>query len=297
MTRTLSRTALLLAYLGVGTAVAGLTNVDGPGVDMGSAEGADLRAGASESSEVQLYAEQKGVYVGEGEVLVDLLVGDNLAPGDSFVGVPLSFALSDGHWLPAGYYDSALVHYDPIGRQGWLGGVVIELDQPIVALIISDGGEARLLTDSDAWFGNATYEARTRKWDDGSNADFVTLTSPTTLTLDWVQTRYGNVDELRILMRAVLDSDGDGILDADDRCPNTASSDPEAGVPSERLGRQHWADLDGDGTFDTVDNPGRSFTLVETGGCNCADILAARRLGEGLTRFGCPTGVLEEWTR
>ena len=71
------------------------------------------------------------------------------------------------------------------------------------------------------------------------------------------------------------DSDGDGVLDDDDLCPDTVV--PEATVPSKRLGTNRWALLDGDGVFDTTapegKGPGRSYNLDETRGCSCEQII------------------------
>jgi len=95
------------------------------------------------------------------------------------------------------------------------------------------------------------------------------------------------------------DSDGDGVPDGDDLCPGTASSDPAAGVPSDHLLVNRWADLDGDGTFDTVSpqgqGPGATFSIGDTRGCNCAQIIGALGLGEGHSKFGCSLGAMRDW--
>ena len=54
------------------------------------------------------------------------------------------------------------------------------------------------------------------------------------------------------LLDADNDADQDGVCGDVDLCAGTLGSDPEAGVPSVRLLVNHWADMDGDGTFDTV---------------------------------------------
>lgn len=96
-----------------------------------------------------------------------------------------------------------------------------------------------------------------------------------------------------------LDEDGDGIPDNEDFCPSTASSDLSTGVPSQGLGVNRWADLDGDAVFDTVypqgQGPRLTFTLRNTAGCNCAQIIARLALGEGHTRFGCSISAMREW--
>ena len=92
------------------------------------------------------------------------------------------------------------------------------------------------------------------------------------------------------------DSDGDGIPDDEDICPGTVI--PE-GVPTERLGVNRFALTDGDVIFDTTPSqgkePGQVFTLTDTAGCSCAQIIEALGLGEGHTKFGCSSGAMKEW--
>jgi hypothetical protein len=105
--------------------------------------------------------------------------------------------------------------------------------------------------------------------------------------------RYGGVLCCR---DACSDADKDGICDKKDRCPGTVLPEP---VPTERLGVNRFADTDGDGTFNTVapnnGGPKRSFTLEDTAGCSCAQIIEALDLGEGHTRFGCSISAMEDW--
>ncbi len=91
------------------------------------------------------------------------------------------------------------------------------------------------------------------------------------------------------------DADGDGLADAcDDRCPGTEI--PEA-VPTRTLKKNHWALVDGDGVFDTPPGPHDDliFTLGDTGGCSCEQILTATGAGNGQFFFGCTQGTLEGW--
>lgn len=92
------------------------------------------------------------------------------------------------------------------------------------------------------------------------------------------------------------DADGDGTCDEDDTCPGTVA--PEI-VPLERLGVNRWALVDGDDTFDTTPPEGRgpqvTFTLEDTRGCSCEQIIEALHLGEGHLKFGCSTGVMRHW--
>jgi hypothetical protein len=93
------------------------------------------------------------------------------------------------------------------------------------------------------------------------------------------------------------DSDGDGIVDACDTCPGTVI--PELAVPSVRLGNNRFALVDGDDVFDTIETngrgPERSYTLAQTGGCSCEQIIAMLGLDGGQERFGCSGGTMEDW--
>jgi hypothetical protein len=105
----------------------------------------------------------------------------------------------------------------------------------------------------------------------------------------------GLIDDVRVIS---LDSDGDGVPDGEDRCDNT--SVPEV-PPSEGLGMNRWALIDGDGAFDTRTpndkEPKRAFTLQDTAGCSCAQIIEKLGLGDGHRKFGCSTGEMEEWIK
>lgn len=94
------------------------------------------------------------------------------------------------------------------------------------------------------------------------------------------------------------DADGDSVDDVADLCLSTAPSDTDAGVPSKRLGKNRWADIDGDGLFDTSGkNPtGRYYTIDDTAGCNCAQIIEACGYGQGHTKHGCSNSVMDWWT-
>jgi len=99
-----------------------------------------------------------------------------------------------------------------------------------------------------------------------------------------------------LTVAAILDSDGDGILDDADLCPGTVI--PE-GVPTVRLGVNRYALVDGDGIFDTVPpnggGPGEVFNLEDTAGCSCEQIIVAAGLGEGHVKFGCSLGAMRNW--
>jgi putative metal-binding protein len=92
------------------------------------------------------------------------------------------------------------------------------------------------------------------------------------------------------------DADDDGVCGGDDFCPGTAL--PE-GVPTQSLGVNRHADTDGDGIFNTVrpngNGNGKTYTVVDTGGCSCEQIIAALGLGQGHVKFGCSSGAMDEW--
>jgi len=92
------------------------------------------------------------------------------------------------------------------------------------------------------------------------------------------------------------DSDGDGVLDADDDCAGTII--PES-VPTRSLGINRFALVDGDDVFDTKSpkgkGPRRSYTTADTAGCSCTQIIDAQGLGNGHTKFGCSISAMDDW--
>jgi hypothetical protein len=94
------------------------------------------------------------------------------------------------------------------------------------------------------------------------------------------------------------DADGDGIDDEMDFCLGTTI--PES-VPTNHLQVNRWALVDADDVFDTTPPPGGGggpdfeFTIQDTGGCSCEQIIEAWALGWGHTKFGCSTGAMLQW--
>jgi hypothetical protein len=93
------------------------------------------------------------------------------------------------------------------------------------------------------------------------------------------------------------DSDGDGVADDDDFCPDTAI--PES-VPTVSLKPNHWALIDGDSVFDTAskgkgEGPDKGYTIKKTAGCSCEQIIDAQGLGKGNTKNGCSIDAMDNW--
>jgi hypothetical protein len=103
-------------------------------------------------------------------------------------------------------------------------------------------------------------------------------------------------EDLACVKCEAIDDDGDGIPDDQDVCPDTAI--PES-VPTKRLGTNRFALVDGDTIFDTKIPKGkgsrRSFTVEDTAGCSCEQIIEEMDLGKASREFGCNIGAMEEW--
>lgn len=121
-------------------------------------------------------------------------------------------------------------------------------------------------------------------------------------SIAWVET-VGVVSDWGVAVDDVAytlaDADEDGVVATDDLCPDTVT-DADAGVPSRWLGRNRWADLDGDGTFEAGWGWGSwllgTVDMQTTGGCSCADIIDELGLGRGAERYGCHTWSVALWT-
>jgi hypothetical protein len=91
-------------------------------------------------------------------------------------------------------------------------------------------------------------------------------------------------------------NDCDGIPAEFDFCADTVI--PEE-VPTVRLQPTHWA-VNANGEFETILPPGEadfshSFTLEDTAGCSCEQIIDELDLGAGHTRFGCSSSAMQDW--
>jgi len=93
--------------------------------------------------------------------------------------------------------------------------------------------------------------------------------------------------ELAILFSA--DSDGDGVLNFDDVCPDTVLPD----VPTIGLRGARFAAMS-DGTFDSgLDQFAGMYTIDDTAGCSGTQIIELLGLGAGHTKFGISKSALE----
>jgi uncharacterized repeat protein (TIGR01451 family) len=94
------------------------------------------------------------------------------------------------------------------------------------------------------------------------------------------------------------DTDLDGVPDELDVCPDTWI--PER-VPTRELRPNRYALVDENTVFDTWQqgkrspDQTRSFTVDDTAGCSCEQIIIGLELGKGHTKFGCSLGAMREW--
>jgi len=97
------------------------------------------------------------------------------------------------------------------------------------------------------------------------------------------------------------DNDNDGILDSEDKCPNTSVE----GAAKRWLLIGRFADIDNDGIFETKARKKRKSEIVEsdydlndTFGCNCAQILEHKPgKDKGQLAFGCSSGTIKNWIK
>jgi hypothetical protein len=151
------------------------------------------------------------------------------------------------------------------------------------------------LTLSDASLlpgGSCTFSVTLQVPGSASGGTYLNTTSE--LFSDNLRVADPASDSLTVVV--VVDSDGDGVLDDVDVCPGTVI--PE-GVPTDHLGVNHFALVDGDFIFDTTPPNGKgpeaSFTTEDTAGCSCEQIIEALHLGKGHEKFGCSLGAMRNW--
>ncbi len=94
------------------------------------------------------------------------------------------------------------------------------------------------------------------------------------------------------------DADGDSICGDTDICAATAI--PES-VPTDRLGTNRFAQTDASPAFETTapkgggKGPRKSFSIADTRGCSCEQIITVLDLGNGHTKFGCSISAMEDF--
>jgi hypothetical protein len=119
--------------------------------------------------------------------------------------------------------------------------------------------------------------------------------APVTLFLDG-STPMRSSDHDGVVLFLLADSDLDGVANQLDACSGTTI--PES-VPTVELRADRWALVDDDGIFDTTPPGGQDdqFTLEQTAGCSCEQIIGELRLGSEHSDFGCSSAAMEEWIR
>ena len=92
------------------------------------------------------------------------------------------------------------------------------------------------------------------------------------------------------------DADGDTVCGDVDVCPGTVL--PE-GVPTVRLEVNRFAQTIPDPPFETTppkgQGPPKSFSMIDTRGCSCEQIIEILDLGSGHTKFGCSISAMEDF--
>ncbi len=129
-----------------------------------------------------------------------------------------------------------------------------------------------------------------------------------------------------------LDADNDGVSDADDLCPGTPAGDPVNGdgcgasqldtdndgvsddadmcvatsfpdnVGTSKLNPNHWrVDSADNFTFEQgktkkgKGGSGGSYTMADTAGCTCEQIIVELDLGKGHVKHGCSNSAMADW--
>lgn len=111
----------------------------------------------------------------------------------------------------------------------------------------------------------------------------------------------GSVGFPYIVARGVIptectDDDDDGVCGDADLCADTVM--PEENVPTEGLGKNKFV-LGEDGNFITTPPQGKgpqvSYTIEDTAGCSCEQIIDALGLGKGHVKHGCSIDAMNDW--
>ena len=141
--------------------------------------------------------------------------------------------------------------------------------------------DACLNTCEDAFCGDGFTRVGVEECDDGNNEDD-----------DGCSAECTEEEE-----EPCRDDDEDGVCDNVDRCLGTEI--PEDVPTTGKLNPNHYALVDDDLTFNTT-NPmtkqieESSFTIADTGGCSCEQILDEKPgNNEGQYKFGCSEGTIK----
>jgi len=221
------------------------------------------------------------------QALVDWLATDPTGSGDSdflIVGDLNAYAMEDpvmviegsGYidliktFVGTGYADGAY-SFSFFGQAGYLDHALSSPD-----LLPEVSGAA-------SWHINA---------DEPSGLDYNSYNQPDLFRPN----QFRSSDHDAIVVGFLVDEDEDGVWDGIDMCP--ATEIPES-VPTNKLGINRYALVDGDAVFDTMlpkgNGPLASFDIYDTAGCSCEQIIAVQKLGKGHEKFGCSLGEMEEW--
>jgi len=118
----------------------------------------------------------------------------------------------------------------------------------------------------------------------------------------FIATCFAEVDHFSNFAIVVpIDEDNDGVFDGfgdlADVCPETII--PERAPTSDVLRYNRWALTDEDGVFDTKHPRGGGtsayFTIEETAGCSCEQIVDELGLGVSHLKNGCSTSSMIQW--
>lgn len=213
-----------------------------------------------------------------------------------------------GDATPSGTVDLTFTihNLDPTNAVGPLE-FIDDLDAVLAGLVSISGTQTDVCGEGSTLSGSSLLE-----FDDGSllpggSCTFgVTLQVPASAaagsyanqTTDLFENGLRVADMATAVLTVIADVDGDddGVDDEIDACPNTVI--PE-GVPTETLGTNRYALVDGDFVFDTKEpngqGPQETFTTEDTKGCSCEQIIEILGLGQGHTKKGCSLGAMRDF--
>jgi hypothetical protein len=218
-----------------------------------SAQSVNLGANATQGPLVAGFTERQQVTVAANTVCVDHLIA---TPGEIFTGG--ESASTCAAWLPAGTYDSHLLHLDPVTTvQYAVRGASFTFDGEVVALVT---GRANLAA-SDPVLGHFQTWAYSRMTPQRGTemADSFFVSSDDAFTISVFAIATNTMDEVRVITLP-YDADGDGVRDRFDTCEGDDASgdtdvdgmcDTSDNCPVDANGDQ--SDVDDDGTGDVCE--------------------------------------------